>query len=62
MRVTVDREICCSYGCCVETVPQVFSFDAQTKLVIAEKIPEGLHERVRFACGACPASALTTED
>lgn len=61
MRVIVDREICCSYGYCVETVPQVFSFDAETKLVIAEEIAEALHEKVKFACGACPASALTTE-
>ena len=62
MKVIVDRELCCSYGFCVETVPQVFSFDADTNLVVSDEIAEDLQEKVKFACGACPAGALKAEE
>jgi ferredoxin len=62
LKVIVDRSLCCSYGRCVEAVPSVFSFDAADNLVIAEGIPEALYTKVRFACEACPATALTAVD
>ena len=62
MKVVVDRKVCSSYGVCIETVAQVFSFDAQTKLVISEKVPEELEAKVRFACESCPTQALHIED
>jgi len=58
----VDRNLCSSYGVCIETVAQVFSFDAPDKLVIAEKVPQELEEKVRFACQSCPTQALQVED
>ena len=62
LKVIVDRTLCCSYGRCVESVPSVFSLDEEGNLVIAEEIPEALSGKVRFACEACPASALTAID
>ena len=59
MKVSVDRVVCSSYGVCIETVPDVFSFDDQTKLVIAASVPVELEGKVRFACESCPTQALS---
>jgi ferredoxin len=62
VKVLVDRTICCSYGVCVETVPEVFSFDDDARLVIVEQIPAALGAKVRFACESCPSQALLVEE
>jgi len=58
MKVKVDLEICCSYGVCIENVPQVFSFGQDNLLSIVDIIPAELEEKVRFACELCPSQAL----
>lgn len=60
--VIVDRSICSSYGVCVESAPLAFSFDEETKVVIAPDIPEDYLGKVRFACESCPTGALRIEE
>ena len=62
MKVTVDSEVCSSYGMCVETVAAVFSFNPENDLVIATDIPTELEDRVCFACEQCPSQALSVQD
>jgi ferredoxin len=38
-----------------------FSFDVDTKVVIAPDIPEDYLDKVRFACESCPTGALRIE-
>ncbi|MBT4160450.1 MAG: ferredoxin [Gammaproteobacteria bacterium] len=62
MKVLVDRNVCCSYGMCVEMIDEVFSFDDDDKLLVKDEIKPEWEERVRFACEQCPAQALSVED
>ena len=62
MKVTVDRSVCCSYGVCIETIGDVFAFDDDNKLVIANEIKPEWYDRVRFACEQCPTQALSYEE
>jgi ferredoxin len=62
VKVVVDRTVCSSYGVCIETVPDVFSFDDQNELIIAASVPQELEAKVRFACESCPTQALRIEE
>ncbi len=62
LKVTVDRNICCGYGVCVETIDEVFAFDGEEKLTITSDIKLEWQQKVRFACQQCPSQALTLED
>ncbi len=60
--VIVDRSTCSSYGVCVESAPLAFSFDEDTKVVIASDIPDDYLDKVRFACESCPTQSLRIEE
>ena len=62
MKVIVDWAICCNYGVCVLTLPEIFSFGDDNKLYISESIPLERQEKARFACESCPAQALRVEE
>ena len=62
MKVIVDLDACCSYGVCIETDPELFSFGEDDTLRIAATIPLEHEEKARFACRACPAQALQIEE
>lgn len=59
MKVTVDRNVCCGYGNCVELAGDVFSFDEKGILTISEQIDPAMEARVIHACEQCPTQALT---
>lgn len=61
MKVLVDRQLCSSYGICVQTVPAVFSFDDDNDLIVSE-VPAELEQRVSTACQQCPTGALRLEE
>ncbi|MFJ8623965.1 ferredoxin [Kitasatospora sp. NPDC093550] len=65
MRVSVDRDRCCSSGMCVTNVPEVFDQDDQDSLVRLRRTtfrPEEFDE-LRLAAQLCPGGAITvTED
>ncbi len=60
--VIVDRSTCSSYGVCVETAPLAFSFDENTKVLIAPDISEDYLDKVKFACESCPTQSLRIEE
>ncbi|SDG46991.1 Ferredoxin [Sinosporangium album] len=64
MKVTVDRERCCSSGMCALTAPKLFDQDdedGRVVLLIAEP-PEELHAAARKAESFCPCQVITVSD
>ncbi|MHA6765290.1 ferredoxin [Streptacidiphilus sp. PAMC 29251] len=64
MRISVDRDRCCSSGQCVGAVPTVFDQDEEDGAVLLldpEPAPE-LHAAVRLAAGICPGRAISVHD
>lgn len=64
MRVSVDRERCCSSGQCVGAAPEVFdqSEDDGAVLLLEAEPPDHLHPAVRLAAGICPGRAITVQE
>jgi ferredoxin len=64
MRVSVDRDRCCSSGQCVSAVPTVFdqSEDDGAVLLLDAEPPERWHPGVRLAAGICPGRAITVHE
>ncbi|MFD8755276.1 ferredoxin [Kitasatospora sp. NPDC059577] len=65
MRVSVDRDRCCSSGMCVMNVPEVFDQDDEDSLVRLRQttfLPSQFAD-LRLAAQLCPGGAITvTED
>jgi ferredoxin len=60
VRVVVDREVCFSFGVCVEVLPQVFVHDAEGIPVIQPFDPATVSmDLLREAVDGCPRGALT---
>jgi ferredoxin len=63
VHVVVDRELCFSFGFCVETLPQVFVHDAEGIPVIQPFEPEDVPlDLLREAVDGCPRGALAFVD
>ncbi|MEK2493870.1 ferredoxin [Kitasatospora purpeofusca] len=60
MHITVDRDLCCGSGNCVETVPDVFDQDSRDGMVLLRisQPPEHLREAVERAAQLCPVGAI----
>lgn len=59
MRVEVDQELCISCGACIDTCPEVFSWNDDEKArSIPEDVPSELEEQAREAVEGCPTSAI----
>ncbi|WP_049659628.1 ferredoxin [Kitasatospora sp. MY 5-36] len=61
MRVSVDRDRCCSSGMCVTNVPEVFDQDDDDSLVRLRQTafrPDQF-EDLRLASQLCPGGAIT---
>jgi ferredoxin len=63
VRVTVDRERCCSAGNCSIEAPTVFdhSDDDGVVILLDPAPPESLWPAVRSAALRCPSQAITFE-
>ncbi|MFG2915412.1 ferredoxin [Kitasatospora sp. NPDC048298] len=61
MRVSVDRDRCCSSGMCVLNVPEVFDQDEDDSLVMLRQTsfrPDQFGD-IRLASQLCPGGAIT---
>ena len=59
MRVEVDQELCISCGACIDTCPDVFSWNEDEKArSIVEDVPPELEDQVHEAVEGCPTSAI----
>lgn len=61
MRVSVDRERCCSSGLCAAAIPEVFDQDEEDGrvLLITPEPPPELAADVEEAAAVCPGRAIT---
>jgi ferredoxin len=63
MRVSVDTGKCIASGSCVFASPEVFDQDEEGTVVLLDAEPgDNLHESVRNAAAACPASVIHVEE
>lgn len=60
MRVTVDRERCCSNGLCVVAAPTVFSLE-DVELEYDATPDDALRLQVEEAAEMCPTQAISVE-
>ena len=60
MRVRVDFDLCQRHGVCKSEAPEVFGFDPERQQVVLldERPPESLSEKVKAAVCFCPTLAL----
>jgi ferredoxin len=61
IRVKVDRALCELHGLCVETAPEVFSFDSSGALVYTEHARDELSQALADAQFLCPTQAIEVE-
>ena len=64
MRIKVDYDLCQGHGACRGEAPEVFDVDRERQqvVVLVERPPEALHEKVRRAARYCPTFALSIEE
>lgn len=60
MKITVDRDLCCSNGLCVVAAPEVFRLDDVELEYVAEP-DEALRAKVEEAVEMCPAQAISIQ-
>ncbi|CAL9493215.1 hypothetical protein SUDANB58_03297 [Streptomyces sp. enrichment culture] len=59
MQITVDTNLCESYGQCVFAAPEIFSFDDEDHLTYEAAPSDALLDRAERAAAACPVRAVT---
>ncbi|NLU40937.1 MAG: ferredoxin [Firmicutes bacterium] len=63
MKAFVDKDLCISCGLCVQTCPDVFSWDDDDKAeAIDDEVPEELEADVQEAADGCPTDAISVQD
>jgi ferredoxin len=63
MRVTVNRDTCCSAGICVLTAPDIFDHDEDVVVVLRRAdVPLALRPAVREAANRCPTQSISIQD
>jgi ferredoxin len=63
MKVTVDAATCVGHGRCYALAPDVYAPDDRGHCeVIAEEVPEALHDQARVGEANCPERAITITD
>lgn len=63
MKAFVDKDLCISCGLCVQTCPDVYSWDDDDKAeAIDAEVPEELEEDVQEAADGCPTDAISVQD
>ncbi len=63
MKITVDYDLCESYGVCMDLAPAVFHIDDDEQLqLLTTEVGEELIEPVRSAARRCPKAAITLHE
>ena len=62
LRIHIDRDLCVSFGDCIEAAPGVFEFDDEEIAVFVGEVGTITREELIAACVSCPVDALTAFD
>jgi ferredoxin len=64
VKVRVDFDLCQGHGVCRNEAPEVFGIDPERQqvVVLQERPPEALRDKVRAAVRFCPTMALSIEE
>ena len=62
LRIHIDRDLCVSFGDCIEAAPGVFEFDGEEIAVFVSEPGTITREKLIAACESCPVDALTAFD
>ncbi len=62
LRIHIDRDLCVSFGDCVEAAPGVFDLDDDDIAVFVSDTGTISREVLIEACASCPVDALTAFD
>ena len=62
LRIQIDRDLCVSFGDCIEEAPGVFEFDDEEIAVFVGEPEATSRQRLIDACACCPVDALTAFD
>ena len=62
LRIHIDRDLCVSFGDCIEASPEVFEFDDEDIAVFVSEVGTVTREELIAACASCPVDALTAFD
>ncbi len=62
LRIHIDRDLCVSFGDCIEAAPGVFEFDDEDIAVFVAEPGAITREEMIEACASCPVDALTAFD
>ncbi len=62
LRIHIDRDLCVSFGDCIEAAPTVFEFDDEEIAVFVGEVGTVTREELIDACSSCPVDALTAFD
>jgi ferredoxin len=62
MRIVVDVERCQTHGVCVEEAPELFRIENEELVVIDERPPASLREKLEMAVRYCPTQAIRIQE
>ena len=62
LRIHIDRDLCVSFGDCIDAAPSVFEFDDEEIAVFVSEGGPISREDLIAACASCPVDALTAFD
>lgn len=63
MKAIVDQDTCISCGLCVNTCPEVYQFDEESKaMAIEEEIPDNAIPTAMEARDGCPVNAIDIKE
>ena len=62
LRIHIDRNLCVSFGDCVDAAPGVFELDEEDIAVFVDETGTISREEMIEACSSCPVDALTAFD
>jgi ferredoxin len=62
LRIHIDRNLCVSFGDCVDAAPGVFELDEEDIAVFVDETGAISRQEMIEACSSCPVDALTAFD